>query len=259
MQHVEYCILYALWVSIPRHLPYILWVYLSCCISYALWEKHDTEEYRHANIIQTMRRDIIKGENELRPFVWSRAMVAPVAVFFSGNNDDGKLYIRRSLVVWSGLFAAGSLILLLWIFKKLPIPEEPRPVLEYSGIHPIILPYYQDYFERTIARLAEKEMLTETTAVNDVGSKIRIDLARQFEELGYSPQPLHLAVQQYLCADPMFRESHRGEWITTMMYEQASFNDMLIGDNTEHQPDYLPYPPACRVAKNLILALNLGK
>lgn len=257
--YIKYRALYALWVSAPYHLPYVLWVYLSCCASYAIWEKHDTEAYRRPDIIETLGRDLFKDPNEVRPFVWPSALAAPVSVFVTSRNEDGKLYIRRSVVLWSAVFSTGGLMILLWLTGKWPLPAPRRPVLEYYGIHPLILRYYQEYFEKTIARLDERGMVSEMSAVNDAGSAIREEVGREFRNLGYNPHPLHLAVQQYLCADPMFREAHRDKWMKTVIYEEASFDALVLGGGSDTLSEHLPYPPACRVDKHLILSLNLGE
>lgn len=213
--------------------------------------------YATPQYIQSGDTDSPSLEHRLKSFSLGEAVKAPVAVFFKNPENDADLPVKKSLVIYSWLLSSAIMMLLLWIVRKAPLPTPVRPVAEYYGIIPLTLPYYQEYFEKTIGRLESEGIKNEVDAACKAGVKIRTEIANEFGDFGddYCSYMIHLAVQQYLCADKMFRSLHRDKWVETVMYENTSSDGLIELSNSENT---MPYPPACRVSKNLILNLDVG-
>ena len=256
IKDIRYRIWYAIRDSFPRYIPYILWIYLSCCINYALWDKHELEAYSSQQLSITGKQNTPELIHELKPFSLAEAAIAPAVVFFKNAESGPEIPLKRSLVFWAAVFSTGSLIFLLWLTGKLPLPAPQRPVAEYYGITPATLCGYQECFKETIDQLEVAGIFNEVDACCEKGVKIRTSIAEKFETQGGDyPSLLHLAVQQYLCADKMFRDIHRDEWVKTMMYENTSYESII---ETKNSTKTMPYPPAGRVSKNLVLNLDVG-
>jgi hypothetical protein len=257
IKDIRYRIGHAMWHSFPRYIPYFLWVYLSCVVIYALWDKHDLRSYTTPQYIHSSHTDTPSLGHMLKPFSFGEAAIAPVTVFFKDPENDADLPVKKSLVIVSWVLSLGAMMLLLWIARKVPLPAPVRPVAEYYGIIPLTRPYYQEYFEKTLKQLETEGMENEVDATCKIGVEIRTQIANKFEnEGGEYPHMIHLAVQQYLCADEMFRTLHRDKWLETVMYENTSCDGVIELCNRDKT---MPYPPACRVLKNLILDLDIGQ